>query len=92
MLRAGGAEGGRGGDDRRRHRHRCRWWWSSASTLLYSSGTYLLGGVDDVSGVCDGDLLQIAIIVVDSKGGNITAKGKRDNIFCGTVVVDGHDK
>ena len=53
MLRAGGAESGRGGGDRHRRRYRCRWWWSSASTLLYSSGTYLLGGVDDVSGVCD---------------------------------------
>ena len=53
MLHAGGAEGGRGGGDQCRRRHHCRWWWSSASTLLYSSGTYLLGGVDDVSGVCD---------------------------------------
>ena len=33
-------------------------------------------------------LLQIAIILVDSKGGNITAKGKRDNIFCSLPQAD----
>ena len=53
MLCAGGAEGGHGGGDQCCRHHCCHWWWSSASTLLYSSGTYLLGGMDDVSSVCD---------------------------------------
>ena len=76
-----GAEGGRGGDDRRSHRHCCHWWWLLASTLLYSSGTYLLGGMDDVSSMCD------VVIYCHHCGRQQGGTGLREFLKCRFVIT-----